>query len=967
MRHSPLISLLGLAIAVPATAQVSLTEIRIAQPGVDADRYVELAGDPGTSLNGLQLVVIGDLEGQFPPAQNGGVEIVVPLSGSIGSSGRFVVASKSYTLGAADLVADLPFEQGDNLTVIIADGYAGSPGDDVDLNDDGFIDAKSGLVVVDDMAILADGNPDGFSSDFFYSDNTVGPINGFPPLHAWRCEDTLIWRAGEDALGGGNENPGETNSTCGGGGGGPEGLILNEFRLDQSGSDNDEYIELAGTPNSLLDGVWFIVIGDGSGGSGTVECVIDLTGQTIGSSGYFTICEESFTLGTADLVLPSNGLNLENSDNVTYLLVENFTGESALDLDADDDGIIDSPAPWTGIIDSLGVIETFGSGELIYSDTTIGPDGSFVPAHGYRCSPDGTWTIGLFSPVGEVDTPGGPNLECPAIQCGGDEPRNCFESRTEPGCSDASCCDLVSAIDPACGSDEWDATCVALAQQNCLSQNAAPSVGLSEIRMKQAGDDDDEFFELVGEPGTSLDGVSLVVIGSVSDDSDGAIETAINLSGYSIGSSGYFVAAESTFTLGVADATIDLLFNDTMNKTLMLVHNFTGTVKGDLDTDDDCNLDSSPWAAVIDDLAWLSGQDSNCVYASATAGPDGDFSPAHAYVCNLDEGTWGIGTFSATDENRVDTPGFENPEDCDTTDCEEAIAQGLDAVGLDLIQTYLPDCCTVWDAFCDDFVARNLTFGASAPAQVEVVELRTDQIGDDNDEFIELSTAPGQSLDGYSVIVIGDGSNGSGQVETRIPLIDVTADENGLVLIADGSTFTLGTPDVDAIFDIENSDNLTCLVVYGFAGDDLAPDLDAEDDGVLDSTPWVESTSCIALIETDPTVEGDQVYCDNRIGPNELFVPGHVYFDCGIDAWEMGIFDPVGETDTPGVLNPGCEPGGDPCTGDFNGDGVVNGADFGALLAGWGPCPGCPEDLSGDGIVAGSDVGLLLSVWGACP
>jgi hypothetical protein len=102
---------------------------------VDADRYVELSGDPGTSLNGLQLVVIGDLEGQFPPAQNGGVEIVVPLSGSIGSSGRFVVATSSYTLGAADLLADLPFEQGDNLTVIIADGYAGSPGDDVDVNE----------------------------------------------------------------------------------------------------------------------------------------------------------------------------------------------------------------------------------------------------------------------------------------------------------------------------------------------------------------------------------------------------------------------------------------------------------------------------------------------------------------------------------------------------------------------------------------------------------------------------------------------------------------------------------------------------------------------------------------------------------------------------------------------------------------------------------------------------------------
>jgi hypothetical protein len=61
----------------------------------------------------------------------------------------------------------------------------------------------------------------------------------------------------------------------------------------------------------------------------------------------------------------------------------------------------------------------------------------------------------------------------------------------------------------------------------------------------------------------------------------------------------------------------------------------------------------------------------------------------------------------------------------------------------------------------------------------------------------------------------------------------------------------------------------------------------------------------------------------------------------------------------------GCDSGS--CEGDFNGDGQVNGADFGSVLAAWGPCAGCPEDLNGDGVVSGADVGLLLSVWGACP
>jgi hypothetical protein len=54
--------------------------------------------------------------------------------------------------------------------------------------------------------------------------------------------------------------------------------------------------------------------------------------------------------------------------------------------------------------------------------------------------------------------------------------------------------------------------------------------------------------------------------------------------------------------------------------------------------------------------------------------------------------------------------------------------------------------------------------------------------------------------------------------------------------------------------------------------------------------------------------------------------------------------------------------GGQPA--DLNGDGVVNGADLGLLLAAWGVAPGSPADLDGDGVVNGADLGLLLSNWG---
>ncbi|MCH2161258.1 MAG: hypothetical protein MK085_05225 [Phycisphaerales bacterium] len=52
-----------------------------------------------------------------------------------------------------------------------------------------------------------------------------------------------------------------------------------------------------------------------------------------------------------------------------------------------------------------------------------------------------------------------------------------------------------------------------------------------------------------------------------------------------------------------------------------------------------------------------------------------------------------------------------------------------------------------------------------------------------------------------------------------------------------------------------------------------------------------------------------------------------------------------------------------PSVADINGDGDVNGADLGLLLALWGPCPGCPEDLNNDGDINGADLGLLLAAW----
>ncbi len=65
----------------------------------------------------------------------------------------------------------------------------------------------------------------------------------------------------------------------------------------------------------------------------------------------------------------------------------------------------------------------------------------------------------------------------------------------------------------------------------------------------------------------------------------------------------------------------------------------------------------------------------------------------------------------------------------------------------------------------------------------------------------------------------------------------------------------------------------------------------------------------------------------------------------------------VGESDAVFFETGGeCGPGP-----DLNGDGLVDGADLGLMLVGWGS--GGPADLDGSGTVDGADLGLLLVAW----
>lgn len=193
---------------------------------------------------------------------------------------------------------------------------------------------------------------------------------------------------------------------------------INEVRIDQPSTDNDEYFELAGTAGESLNALTYVVIGDGTGASGVVEAVVSLSGQSIPADGYFLAAESTFTLAPAqvDLNLGGTGLNFENSDNVSHFLVSGWTGASGQDLDTNDDGTLDI-TPWASVVDSIAAIidSTPPDQSEWFYGPTVGPDGTFAPGHIYRFpNGNGGWNIGQFDPIGGADTPGVANLPEPA-------------------------------------------------------------------------------------------------------------------------------------------------------------------------------------------------------------------------------------------------------------------------------------------------------------------------------------------------------------------------------------------------------------------------------------------------------------------------------------------------------------------------------------------------------------------------
>ena len=247
-----------------------------------------------------------------------------------------------------------------------------------------------------------------------------------------------------------------------------------------------------------------------------------------------------------------------------------------------------------------------------------------------------------------------------------------------------------------------------------------------------------------------------------------------------------------------------------------------------------------------------------------------------------------------------------------------------------------------------------------------LTEVRVDQPGTDNDESFEILVPPWSTLEGVTLVVLGDGEGLSGCIDEVVDLSAAQVPGDGIVLVAQPQ-MSLGTPDLVLPLEFENSDNLTFLLVTGFRGA-VGQDLDPDDDGVLELAPWIEVLDAVSLVESleVPPQETEWWY-GQPVGPGANGEPPACARRCPEDGgWRVGADDPAWGGDSPGDVNARCGEVVE-CPADLDGDGVVDRLDLAILLQGWnGTEPAAHADLDGDGGIDGEDIGWLLASWGWC-
>ena len=654
------------------------------------------------------------------------------------------------------------------------------------------------------------------------------------------------------------------------------------------------------------------------------------------------------------------------------------------------------------------------------------PDTIYPGTMFYRCSPQGSWKLGFFDPVAagsaNLDSPSAANPEC--SNCGSGA-SSCFTTHLDPGCNNANCCATVCSLLPACCSTTWDQACSDASFGYCLQGGNPPAIQLSEIRTFDEPTRNDslplnQYLEISGPANASLNGVSLVIIaaGGTPYDYRGFVDSTVKLDGLQLDASGKFLITENNFNIPGVTTNFNsgggLVYDKSGTVNVMLAWNFYGSTTTDLDANNDGVLDPTPpWISLIDSISLTDGNTdpltSGAAYSATVVGPHNNIGidrlPEHVYRCATD-GTWTMGQSAYT--AGYDTPRAANAScslaqiyscgDSGAGDCltphDNAHCNNMPCC--EAVCAVAPSCCSViWDETCVTATGALTACGGSLP-ETYLNEARFDEVTagtTDANEYIEIAGTPGASLDALTVIILGDASvtaGGvttnlkSGAIETVVPLTGQVVGPTGFFIITlktvnsttgeiiqDGIALDYPGDLQVATLNMENDDNVTVMLVEGFTGL-LNTDLDTDDNGTLETTPWTSLKDSISIVKTvhaAPTSTSEEWWYAPRIPPLKDGIAMHIYRCFPANLWWAGVRDitnPDTITDRVGQTNFSCPGSGNGCFGDLDGSGEVDSGDVGIVLLDTGPCGGCPTDLDGSGEVDSGDVGLVLLSSGPC-
>ena len=313
---------------------------------------------------------------------------------------------------------------------------------------------------------------------------------------------------------------------------------------------------------------------------------------------------------------------------------------------------------------------------------------------------------------------------------------------------------------------------------------------INEYLANHTGTDTHEYLEFLGTPDTAYPDLWMVQIEGDTEDGPGTLDSV------------YQIGTTNGEGLWVTSFLNNELHNGTT--TFLLVENFNGTIGTDLDTNDDGSLDTTPWTRVLDSVAVFDDDNAADQTYLEGEGPalapffDGmQFEPGGASrIPN------GVDTNAASDWVRNDWHG-----------------EGLPGFSGSLV---------VGEAANTPGAVNT----APRPREPVINEIVADHVGNDTHEFIEIFAGSETNYSSFTLLILeGDGGENPGFVDAGF---------------TPGTTSNVGFWQTGPLSDQIENGSLTVLMVDGFSGA-IGDDLDTNDDGVLDSSPWTTLYDAVSI------------------------------------------------------------------------------------------------------------------------